>query len=145
VPLDMSRMNRVLGFDAGKCLVEIEAGIQWPELVHYLVEAQSGRFLQSGIIQKQTRADHLSIGGALAANIHGRGLCLKPILNDVEAFVVVDAEGRALRCSRSGNTELFRLVIGGYGLFGIIAQVTLRLQPNVEKWTASRTWQIFGG
>lgn len=128
--LDMSRMNRVLGFDTGRCLVEVETGIQWPELVNYLVEAQRGRSLQSGIIQKQTGADRLSIGGALAANIHGRGLMLKPIINDVEAFALVDAEGRALRCSRSENTELFRLAIGGYGLFGIIAQVTLRLAPR---------------
>jgi FAD/FMN-containing dehydrogenase len=130
VLLDMSRMNRVLGFDAGRCLVEVEAGIQWPELVDYLVAAQRGRFVQSGIIQKQTGADRLSLGGALAANIHGRGLMLKPIINDVEAFVLVDAEGRALKCSRSENVELFRLAIGGYGLFGIIAHVTLRLQPR---------------
>ena len=130
VLLDMSRMNRVLGFDAGRREVEVEAGIQWPELVDYLVEAQRGCSLQSGIIQKQTGADRLSIGGALAANIHGRGLSLKPIINDVESFVLVDAEGRALRCSRSENHELFRLAIGGYGLFGIIAQVTLRLQPR---------------
>ena len=130
VLLDMSRMNRVLRFDAEKREVEVEAGIQWPELVSYLIEAQRGRSLQSGIVQKQTGADRLSIGGALAANIHGRGLSLKPIINDVESFILVDAEGRALKCSRSENRELFGLAIGGYGLFGIIAQVTLRLAPR---------------
>ena len=130
VLLDMSRMNRVLGFDSANCSVEVEAGIQWPELINYLVEAQRGRASQLGIIQKQTGADSLSIGGALAANIHGRGLMLKPIINDVESFILMDAEGRALRCSRSENSELFRLAIGGYGLFGVIAHVTLRLQPR---------------
>jgi FAD/FMN-containing dehydrogenase len=130
VLLDMSRMSRVLGFDAESGLVEVEAGIQWPELVDYLIEIQRGRPRQLGIIQKQTGADRLSIGGALAANIHGRGLSLKPIINDVEAFVLVNCDGRLLRCSREENGELFRLAIGGYGLFGIIAQVTLRLQPR---------------
>jgi FAD/FMN-containing dehydrogenase len=128
--IDMSRMNRVIKFDEERREVEVEAGIQWPELIHALVEAQRGRAKQFGIIQKQTGADRLSIGGALAANIHGRGLTLKPIINDVEAFVIVDADGRALRCSRGENTELFRLAIGGYGLFGIIAHVTLRLAPR---------------
>lgn len=127
VLLDMSGMKRVLRFDAVRREVEVEAGIQWPELINYLLATQKGRAKQLGIIQKQTGADRLSIGGALAANIHGRGLALKPFINDVEAFVLVDAEGRARRCSRSENAELFRLAIGGYGLFGIIAQVTLRL------------------
>jgi FAD/FMN-containing dehydrogenase len=130
VLLDMSRMNRVIRFDEEQREVEVEAGIQWPELVHALIEAQRGRTEQFGIVQKQTGADRLSIGGALAANIHGRGLTLKPIINDVEAFVIVDADGCALRCSRRENAELFRLAIGGYGLFGIIAHVTLRLFPR---------------
>jgi FAD/FMN-containing dehydrogenase len=130
VLLDMSRMNRVLGFDPKRQSVEVESGIQWPELIKYLVEAQRGRSVQLGIIQKQTGADRLSIGGALAANIHGRGLSLKPFINDVESFVLVDAEGRTRRCSRGENAELFRLAVGGYGLFGIIARVTLRLRPR---------------
>jgi FAD/FMN-containing dehydrogenase len=128
VLLDMSRMNRVLRFDAERREVEVEAGIQWPELIGSLIELQSGRREQFGIRQKQTGADHLSLGGALAANIHGRGLNMKPIISDVESFVIVDATGDALKCSRSENAELFRLAIGGYGLFGIIARVTLRLQ-----------------
>jgi FAD/FMN-containing dehydrogenase len=132
VLVDMSRMNRVLKFDSTRREVEVQAGIQWPQLIQYLVEEQRARApeQQLGIIQKQTGADSLSLGGALAANIHGRGLTLKPIINDVESFVMVDAEGRALKCSRSENAQLFRLAIGGYGLFGIIAQVTLRLSPR---------------
>jgi len=128
--LDLSCMNRVLRLDAEACEVEVEAGIQWPELIRALVESQKERAHQLGIIQKQTGADRLSLGGALAANIHGRGLQLKPIINDVESFVIIDATGRALRCSRRENAELFKLAIGGYGLFGIIARVTLKLQPR---------------
>ena len=130
VLVDMARMNRVLKLDVERREVEVEAGIQWPELINSLIELQRGRPAQLGIVQKQTGADRLSLGGALAANIHGRGLKLKPIINDVESFILVDAEGRALRCSRSHNAELFRLAIGGYGLFGIIASVTLRLAPR---------------
>lgn len=128
--LDLSRMDRVLKLDEERSVVEVEAGIQWPQLIHALIESQRGRAHQLGIIQKQTGADRLSLGGALAANIHGRGLRLKPIINDVESFVILDAEGRARRCSRHENAELFRLAVGGYGLFGIIARVRLRLAPR---------------
>ena len=33
-------------------------------------------------------------------------------------------------CSRAENAELFALAIGGYGLFGIVTSVTLRLVPR---------------
>ena len=130
VLLDMARMNRVLSFEPERNLIEVEAGMQWPALIDYLTCAQSGWPRQVGIIQKQTGADNLSIGGALAANMHGRGLRFKPIIADVESFVLVDAEGALRTCSRHENSELFRLAIGGYGLFGIITSVTLRLAPR---------------
>jgi FAD/FMN-containing dehydrogenase len=128
--LDTRGLNRVLEFDADKGRVEVEAGIQWPELVRYLIETQKGRPKQWGIIQKQTGADRLCIGGALSANIHSRGIHLKPIIDDVESFVLVDANGVPQTCSRSDNPELFRLAIGGYGLFGVITSVTFRLAPR---------------
>lgn len=127
---DMRGMNRVLNFDPQKGEIEVEAGIQWPELIGYLLESQRGRERQWGIIQKQTGADRLSIGGALAANVHGRGLRLKPIIGDVESFVLIDGDGNLRTCSRRENYELFRLAIGGYGLFGVIASVKFRLTPR---------------
>jgi FAD/FMN-containing dehydrogenase len=72
----------------------------------------------------------MSIGGALSANVHGRGLSLKPFIDDVESFSLVDADARVRTCSRTENPELFRLAIGGYGLFGVIAEVKLRLGPR---------------
>ena len=129
VLVDMRRMNRVLAFEPSRREIEVEAGIEWPELINFMIEAQSGRapHEQAAIVQKQTGADNLSIGGALAANIHGRGLNLRPFVDDVESFVLVDAEGVARTCSRQENRELFRLACGGYGLFGIVASVRLRL------------------
>lgn len=127
VLVDMRSMKRVLSFAPSRYEIEVEAGIEWPELIGYMCESQRGRASQVAIVQKQTGADNLSIGGALAANIHGRGLNLRPFVDDIESFVLVNAEGERLTCSRSENRELFRLAIGGYGLFGIVASVRLRL------------------
>jgi FAD/FMN-containing dehydrogenase len=136
--LDMTRFARVRSLDRTKGLVEVEAGIMWPALVDYLLKSQvraaradgPPRLETWGIAQKQTGADRLTIGGALAANVHGRGLKMKPFIADVESFVLVDARGEPRTCSRSENAELFRLAIGGYGLFGVISTVTLRLVPR---------------
>jgi FAD/FMN-containing dehydrogenase len=119
--VDMRTMNRVVSFDTERGILEVEAGIEWPELMGHIAASPWG------IRQKQTGADRLSLGGALASNVHGRGLKLKPIIDDVESFTLLDAAGELRRCDRSQNTDLFRLAIGGYGLFGFITSVRLRL------------------
>ncbi len=128
--VDMGAMDRVLVFDQAAGEVEVEAGIQWPGLVGYLIDVQRGRDRQWGIRQKQTGTDRLSLGGALSANAHGHRLALRPLIADVASFTLVDADGDVLTCSRDENAELFRLAIGGYGLFGVIATVRLRLAPR---------------
>lgn len=128
--LDLRPLARVLAFDRERGLLEVEAGIQWPELVAWYQEAQRGEPRQWAIAQKQTGADRLTIGGALAANAHGRGLSMSPFVSDVEAFTLVDASGELRTCSRTQDPELFALVIGGYGLFGVVYSVTLRLAPR---------------
>jgi FAD/FMN-containing dehydrogenase len=137
--IDTRRMNRVLGFDAERGHIEVEAGIQWPQLLQQLVAAQRGRDAQWTFAQKQTGADKLTIGGCLAANVHGRGLKMPPFIGDVESFRLLNAKGEVVNCSRSENQELFRLAIGGYGLFGLITSVTLRL---VERRKLERVVEV---
>jgi FAD/FMN-containing dehydrogenase len=132
--VDLRQHATLRSFDRECGLVTADAGIQWPQLIAaYLAQQpESDGRPHWGIRQKQTGADRLTLGGALSANIHGRGLRSPPLVNDVEAFTLIDATGEVRRCSRLENTELFRLAIGGYGLFGLIADVTLRLMPRVK-------------
>ena len=125
--LDMRSLSRVRAFDRQLGLIEVEAGIQWPELVTYLLEGQRDAASAWGIAQKQTGADRLTIGGAMAANAHGRGLRMAPFASDVDSFELIDAAGERRVCSRSSNPGLFQLAIGGYGLFGVVTAATLRL------------------
>ena len=132
VLIDTRGLGRVLAFDPAAGLVTVEGGIQWPALLEHLERLQAGRPRQWSIYQKQTGADRLSLGGALACNAHGRGLTLQPIVQQVEAFDLMDGHGHVLTCSRHEHADLFRLAIGGYGLFGVIARITLRLRPRVK-------------
>jgi FAD/FMN-containing dehydrogenase len=130
--LDMRQFNRVVSFDRSRGRIEVEAGIEWPELIEYLHGEQVGQSEPWAIREKQTGVDRVSLGGSLASNIHGRGLRFPPIISDVESFTLVDAQGKLHTCSRRENAELFSLAIGGYGLFGVIAHVTLRLVPRTK-------------
>ena len=130
VLLDTRGLDRVLHLDRERGTVEVEAGIQWPALIAALGEAQAGDAHPWAIAQKQTGADRFTIGGAIAANVHGRGLTMRPLVGDVESLALVDAHGDVRRVSRTESPELFRLVVGGYGLFGVVVSATLRLVPR---------------
>lgn len=130
--VDMSRLDRVVALDRKRGIVTVEAGIQWPKLIDDLLAMQSDDPQPWSIVQKQTGADNLSIGGALAANIHGRGLTLQPFVGDVDAFRLMRADGREIEVSREQHRELFRLAAGGYGLFGVITTVDVRLQRRTK-------------
>ena len=130
--LELRRHSAIHSFDEERGLIVADAGIQWPELIAGCAALHRGNHPAWGIRQKQTGADRLTLGGSLSANVHGRGLRMPPIIADVEAFTLIDASGEVRRCSRENDAELFRLAIGGYGLFGIIADVTLRLMPRVK-------------
>ena len=101
--VDMTGLAAVIDVDAERGLVTVGAGIDWVRLINHLLWAFPDPEDAWGIIQKQTGADRLTIGGALSANIHGRGLRLQPFVADVESFTVVDAQGVLHHCSRTVN------------------------------------------
>ena len=129
--IDLTSLHNVHRLDREKGLVTVDAGIQWPELIEHLHREQPSGDVWT-IRQKQTGVDRVTLAGTLSANAHARGLRFKPIVSDVESFVLIGADGEPKTCSRTENAELFKLAIGGYGLFGIIAQVTLRLVKRTK-------------
>jgi FAD/FMN-containing dehydrogenase len=130
--IDMSAMNRPIAIKTALGLLEIQAGATWPDVIGATHALQPGISQPWTIRQKQTGADCLTLGGALASNVHGRGLLMRPIVDDVERFTLITAEAQLITCSRTENPQLFSLVIGGYGLFGVVATVTLRLQRRTK-------------
>src|SRR5216110_2170265 len=128
--IDTRPLARVISFDQERGLIEAEGGVQWPKLIRTYLDAQQENAKQWGIAQKQTGAATFTLGGSLSSNVHGRGLAMKPLISNIESFTLINADGKLIRCSRDENQELFRVAIGGYGLFGLIDSVTLRLVPR---------------
>jgi len=121
VLIDKRKLVRVLALDNDKGLIEVEAGMQWPELLETLHRTPWA------FHQKQSGVDQVTIGGSLSANMHGSELASAPFVSDIESFKLLTAKGQLVNCSRSENADLFRLAIGGYGIFGFVYSATLRL------------------
>jgi FAD/FMN-containing dehydrogenase len=128
--LDTTGLNRVLDTDPVGGLLHIEAGADWPTIIEASHAMEAGVAKAWGIRQKQTGVDSVTLAGSISANAHGRGLLMQPLGDDIENLTLVDARGGVVFCNREENAELFSLVIGGYGLFGIIYSATLRLSPR---------------
>src|SRR5438477_9589642 len=128
--IDTRSLDRLISFDQEHGLIEVEAGIQWPKLIRGYLDAQASKAKQWGIAQKQTGADTFTLGGSLSSNVHGRGLAMKPLISNIESFTLTNATGKSIRCSRDENQELFRVAIGGYGLFGLVSSVRFQLVPR---------------
>ena len=74
-------------------------------------------------------SQHITIGGALAADAHGKNHWHQSsIASCCEELNVMISDGTIIRCNREVENQLFWATIGGLGLTGLITSATLRLQ-----------------
>jgi FAD/FMN-containing dehydrogenase len=124
VELDMTGFHS-LRLNADGTLLSAGAGARWSEVIAFLDHAgRSVAIMQSN--------NDFTVGGSVSVNCHGWQFDAPPMASSVESFRIVDATGAVLRCSRGENPRLFALALGGYGLFGVILDVSLRVVPNEE-------------
>lgn len=122
IHLDMSGFDR-MSFDPGKRLMTVGSGATWDEILPFLDKnGFSVEVMQSN--------NSFSVGGSISVNCHGWQQNHAPIASTVESFRLLKADGTVVRCARTENEELFSLVLGGYGLFGVILDVEMNVVPN---------------
>src|SRR4051794_10954500 len=68
--LDLRSLRRVIALDRHRGVIEVEAGIEWPKLIHACHALQPHDPAAWSIRQKQTGADGFTLGGSLSSNIH---------------------------------------------------------------------------
>ncbi len=129
IVIDMLPFNH-MELDGTNLVLHVQAGARWSEVIPFL----NKRGLSVEVMQSN---DDFSIGGSLSVNCHGWQFNRPPIDCTVQSFRLMLADGTIVKCSRAQNQELFSLVLGGYGLFGIILDVDLRVVPN-EKFQIER-------
>ena len=124
IVLDTLHLNQ-LSLDEDKNLLTAGSGALWQDIIPFLDK----RGLSVAIMQSN---NSFTVGGSISVNCHGWQYGRAPIASSVVSFRLMKADGSVLRCSRTENAELFSLVLGGYGLFGVILDVELKVVPNVK-------------
>ena len=122
IVLDMLPYNH-MEVDTLNNILSIGSGALWEDAIRYL-----DKFGKSIAIMQAFSS--FSIGGSISVNGHGWQKDLPPISSSVLSFTLMKADGEIINCSRDENEELFKAVIGGYGLFGIILDIKLHIVDN---------------
>lgn len=122
IMIDMTSFNK-MKLDEKQNLLHVQSGAKWSEIIPWLDQrGKSVAIMQSN--------NSFSVGGSVSVNCHGWQYGHPPIASSVESLRLMLADGTIVNCSRSQNSELFSLALGGYGLFGVILDVELRVVPN---------------
>jgi decaprenylphospho-beta-D-ribofuranose 2-oxidase len=120
--LDMTRVDRYLGFDEATGTLSCEAGVSLAQIIDDF--APRGWF---PVITPGTK--FVTVGGCIANDVHGKAHHAQgSFAVCVDAFTVLLANGEIARASRDENPDLFWASFGGMGLLGILLTVTMRLR-----------------
>ncbi|MBA3815507.1 MAG: FAD-binding oxidoreductase [Parachlamydiaceae bacterium] len=120
--IDVGNFKKI-EIDVKNKLATVGAGVRWGEL-----QNEADKHGMATIVQQASNV--FSIGGSVGgANCHGWDHRWGSVGNTVVSMQVIRPDGEVVTTKR--GDDLFSLVLGGYGLFGVITEVTLQLTENV--------------
>ena len=129
IVLDMRGFNRIV-LNASMRSVTVQPGATWHDIQNVLHPRFAVRAMQS--------TDIFSVGGSISVNAHGMDHQAGALRKSIKSMRVMLADGSLRTVSPTENTDLFNLVIGGYGLFGVIVEAELDIADNLVYQTRRR-------
>lgn len=122
VILDMTKFNQ-MSLDEENKILRVESGATWHDIQNFLHPKFAVKAMQS--------TDIFTVGGSISVNAHGMDHQAGAVARTIRSMRVMLSDGSIRNVSSTENSELFNLVIGGYGLFGIVLDVDLEITDNV--------------
>jgi len=119
--LDMTGYSRIT-LNPAKKTVTVQSGARW----HDIQNAIHPRFA----VKAMQSSDVFTVGGSISVNAHGMDHQVGAIERTIVRFRFMKPDGEIVTLSRTENPALYRHVVGGYGLFGIILDVELQITEN---------------
>lgn len=120
--LDTTRMDRILDFDRAGGRIIVEPGVRLIDIFRKVLHL---RFALASVPSEST----ITVAGAIGTNVNGKdGWRMGNFGDQVVSIKLLLASGELIDIDRTAEPDLFRAVVGGIGLLGIIVQATLQLR-----------------
>ncbi len=129
--LDMTAFNRV-AVDAAAKTITAQSGATWHDI-------QQNSLHPRFAVKAMQSTDIFTVGGSISVNAHGMDHHAGAVANTIRWLRVMLPDGTVRQVSRTQEPELFNLVVGGYGLFGVILEAELEITENVLYRSERRT------
>jgi len=127
---EMTRFNRFLEFNPEKLTLKLEVGVRLIDLMAWALPRQLHFPVLPGY-------PLITVGGCVAADVHGKNPYKDGTFSDwVRQLTVFHPRKGYQSCSPEENPDLFAMTCGGYGLTGVITDVTLQLAKLPAPWIA---------
>ncbi|ANI99684.1 FAD-linked oxidase [Polynucleobacter wuianus] len=121
--LQTDLLNHVIQFNELTGLLTCESGITIREILKIIVP-------KGWFIPVTPGTSFVSIGGAIASDIHGKNHHLSgTFTKHIRSLELMVGTGEILNISELNHTELFRATCGGMGLTGLVLSATIQLMP----------------
>ncbi len=136
--IDGRGLDRILAFDRENGLITCEAGVLLDTILKLVAP-------EDWFLPVMPGTAFVTVAGALANDVHGKNHHRAGTFGrHVRAFELVRSDGVRLICAPDLNGELFAASIGGFGLTGLITQVTLQLMKIASPAVAQETIRFQG-
>ena len=133
VLLDLSKYNKIISWNKISGEIVVESGVKFSQILkrslkeNYTLSSCPGSF-------------DITIGGAISNNVHGKdsyknGNFCKQIIE----IGLMLANGKMLILNKENNYKLFKAVIGGMGLLGLITHAKIKLTKIPSPFVLSKS------
>jgi len=139
--IDMTRLDRIIAFDAASGVIEVEAGVTIGELARIFAP-------QGWLPAVMPGTGFATVAGCIANDVHGKNHQNAGSFGaHVLSLTLLNGEKKTV-ASPTRNKALFRATIGGLGQTGVIASAKMQMTPckgDVMMVTERRAenWETF--
>ncbi|MEO8354279.1 MAG: FAD-binding oxidoreductase [Chloroflexota bacterium] len=136
IMLDMSGMNKILEWDPASGLVRCDPGVTLEQLWQRVEPQGWWPPVVSGTMKT-------TVGGCLAANIHGKNNFQKGTIGEhVIEFTAMLPTGTLVTCTPTENEALFHAMISGLGMLGIFTSITMQMKRIHSGLISVDAWHV---
>jgi len=119
--INMSRLDRMIGFDPDTGILEAEAGVMIGEIARLFAPKGWALPVMPG-------TGFVTVGGGIGNDIHGKSHHVAGSFGQhIVSMELMGPTGRVRQITPDGQPELFRATIGGLGQTGVILSAKLQM------------------